>query len=127
MNLVFSQVQDRCQKARSRLGERQWYQYTAEQFAKYGVATCGGMAIVAGFILKNDNQTPLHLSIVPEGNHEVLIIGEGDSAVICDPWMNCYYPQDRSNLYLREVANLNTSNPIVRKTEKPLQAVFKIQ
>lgn len=123
MQNLHLQLSNAMNQSKSQLSREEWYKSVAHITQKYGVGTCGAMSIVGGILFKKDNTTRMSLCIIPNGNHQVIRIGEGASAVVCDPWSKCYYPEDRCNLYLREVSRFMSKDgyPFVNKTNKKLQ------
>ncbi len=108
--------------------EREWYQYSANLFMKYNIGNCGAMTIVGGMNCREpDSKIPIYICFIPNGNHQVLVIGQGESAVVCDPWSNCFYPLDRRKLYLRKISilgNFFSNYPLTKKTNTQLLKAF---
>ena len=44
---------------------------------------------------------PIKRMEIKGGDHEFLVIGEGPSSVICDPWADAYYPFFAAKMFLR--------------------------
>jgi len=77
-----------------------------EELAKlsmyYGVGNCQEMSLIAWYFLrKRDKSIPVDVYCLEEGDHEFLMIGEHDNAVICDPWSGDVYPYTKEEICRR--------------------------
>lgn len=48
---------------------------------------------------------PIKKMEIKDGDHQFLVIGEGPSSVICDPWADAYYPFCAAQMFLRNSLN----------------------
>lgn len=81
-----------------------WSQDPTSLLDSYKVGNCGEMAEIAFFALLKCNCWFVNIDMVTFGNHQFLVIGRkidsdikdyktwGDTAVVCDPWNQDFFP-----------------------------------
>ncbi len=70
---------------------------------KLSLANCGELSyFIADFCEQQGFKGPIWIYRIDDGNHEFAVIGEGDDALVCDPWSNKIYPFADLNQHLED-------------------------
>lgn len=76
------------------------YESKRIEFSRIG--NCHEMSVIAATYPERQGEEFMLCSLEEPGDHEFLVIGEGDARVVCDPWSRSFYPFDKAPLYLRD-------------------------
>ncbi len=95
-------------------------QVTIEIITKFSLANCGEISfLVADFCQQQGFKGPVSIYKIDNGNHQFAVIGEGEDALVCDPWANKIYPFTDYAPYLEGLDRR------IRQTKQGIVADFK--
>jgi len=122
--LAVSKMEETLDRAKKQLGYDlnpiQEGRLRLDMMKLYGYGRCTEQAKSAFYLLSLGSQRPLRLCTTSEGTHCFVVIGEGKSAVVCDPWADKTYPLDQFAEMQKPENDVPEAAEIVQERQKAL-------